>query len=47
MFFISKLRRILKKAPHEQDHQKDIKELAICVFNRIESGMEEDDDPVS
>ena len=28
-------------------HQKDIKELAICVFNRIDTGIDEEDDPYS
>lgn len=47
IFIINSFKNIIKKNKTEQEHQKDIKELAICVFNRIESGVEEEEDPVS
>lgn len=47
IFIVSSLKKITEKEKHSQEHQKDVKELAICVFNRIESVNEEEEDPVS
>lgn len=47
IFIISSIKKVVEKEKHAQEHQKDIKELAICVFNRIESVGEEEEDPVS
>ena len=47
IFLKSVIKKAMNKSPHEHEHLKDVKELAICVFNRIEAGIDEDEDPVS
>lgn len=45
IFLASKIRKLITRAQHEQEHQKDIKDLAVCVFNRIDMGIDDEDDP--
>jgi hypothetical protein len=47
IFIMSSIRKALNRSKNSQEHQKDIKELAVCVFNRIENVSEEEEDPVS
>jgi hypothetical protein len=47
IFILSSIRNVFDRSKHVQEHQKDIKELAVCVFNRIENVSEEEEDPVT